>query len=194
MARNKSNRIESTIAKLDKKNNNNKKYGVFDYSSPRQILKLLDRTNVKIISEVVNDPTISSLYLSKKLDVPLSTMQRRRAQLEKSILKRTYSLDYKAFGAREGDLIINVDKGKSKQVAQYLLKNYKDNITFVHTRINSSHNVSAHIVYKNTQELYELIESVKTIDYVTGVQWSETVELVGDNNSGVISGFFSKLK
>ena len=193
MARNKSNRIESTIAK----NNNNKKYGVFDYYSssfPKQVSKLLDRTNVKIISEVVNDPTISSLYLSKKLDVPLSTMQRRRAQLEKSILKRTYSLDYKAFGAREGDLIINVDKGKSKQVAQYLLKNYKDNITFVHTRINSSHNVSAHIVYKNTQELYELIESVKTIDYVTGVQWSETVELVGDNNSGVISGFFSKLK
>ena len=126
-----------------------------------------------------------------QLDVPLSTMQRRRAQLEKSILKRTYSLDYKAFGAREGDLIINVDKGKSKQVAQYLLKNYKDNITFVHTRINSSHNVSAHIVYKDTQELHELIESVRTMDYVTGVQWSEMVELVGDNNSGVISGFFS---
>src|SRR5919198_6117662 len=127
-----------------------------------------------------------------QLDVPLSTMQRRRAQLEKSILKRTYSLDYKAFGAREGDLIINVDKGKSKQVAQYLLKNYKDNITFVHTRINSEHNVSAHVIYKDTQELHELKESVRTMEYVVNVMWSETVEMIGDNNSGVIRGFFNK--
>ena len=190
MARNKSNRIESTFAKLDKKNNN--RNGDLDYSSsPKQILKLLDTINVKIISEVVNDPTMSSLDLSKKLDVPLSTIQRRRAQLEKSMLKRTYSFDYKSFGGRVGDLIIYVANGKSKEVAQYLLKNYKNNITFVHTRINSEHNVSAHVVYKDTQELHELIESVRTMDYVTGVQWSEMVELVGDNNSGVISGFFS---
>ena len=190
MARNKTYRIESTTAKLDKNNNNNRN-GALGYSSPKQVLKLLDRTNIKIISEVVNDPTMSSLDLSKKLGVPLSTIQRRRAQLEKSMLKRTYSFDYKAFGGREGDLIINVNNGKSKEVAEYLLKNYKDNITFVHTRINSSHNVSAHIVYKDTQELHELMESVRTMDYVTGVQWSEMVELVGDNNSGVISGFFS---
>src|SRR5919201_1544992 len=190
MARNKRNRIQSTIAKLDKKNNN--RNGDLDYSSsPKQILKLLDTINVKIISEVVNDPTLSSLDLSNKLRIPLSTIQRRRARLEKSLLKRTYTFDYKAFGGREGDLIINVDKGKSKEVAQYLLKNYKDNITFVHTRINSLYNVSAHVIYKYTQELHELIESVRTMDYVTGVQWSEMVELVGDNNSGVISGFFS---
>ena len=190
MARNKSNRIESTFAKLDKNKNNNRNGDLY-YSSPKQLLKLLDRDNVKIISELVNDPAMSSINLSRKLDVPLSTIQRRRARLEKSLLKRTYTFDYKAFGGREGDLIINVDKGKSKEVAQYLLKNYKNNITFVHTRINSSHNVSAHIVYKDTQELHELIESVRTMDYVTGVQWSEMVELVGDNNSGVISGFFS---
>ena len=78
---------------------------------------------------------------------------------------------------------------KKKQLC--LLKNYKNNITFVHIRINSSHNVSAHIVYKDTQELHELLESVRTMDNVTNVQWSEIVNLIGDNSSGVISGFFS---
>src|SRR5919197_3429809 len=187
MGRNKSVSVESMSRSLSKANGKN---GAFKYPA-KQVSKLLDRTNIKIISELVNEPSISSLGLSNKLQIPLSTIQRRRAQLEKSLLKRTYTFDYKAFGGRVGDLILNVDNGKSKEVAQYLLKNYKDNITFVHTRINSSHNVSAQLVYKDTQELHELIESVRTIEHVVNVSWSETVELIGDNNSGVISSFFS---
>jgi hypothetical protein len=30
------------------------------------------------------------------------------------------------------------------------------------------------------------------MDYVTGVDWSEMVEVIGDNNSEVISAFFRK--
>ncbi len=40
--------------------------------------------------------------------------------------------------------------------------------------------------------LYYLIESIKTMEYVTNVQWSEMVELIGENNSGVIDDFFKK--
>jgi DNA-binding Lrp family transcriptional regulator len=165
--------------------------GVFDVSSPMYVLKLLDGVNVKIISELVRQPDISSLTLSKKLDIPLSTLQRRRSRIEKAILKKTYTFNYKSFGGRVGDLIIAVDKGKSKEVAQTLLKRYENNVVSCETRINSMHNVSAHVVYQNTEELYELIESIKTMEYVTGVSWSEVVELIGDNNSEVISGFFN---
>ncbi|HJT47814.1 MAG TPA: hypothetical protein VJ729_06490, partial [Nitrososphaeraceae archaeon] len=59
-------------------------------------------------------------------------------------------------------------------------------------RINSEHNVSARIIYKNTEELFHLIENIKTMDYVTGVSWSEMVEVIGDNNSEVIAAFFNK--
>ena len=135
---------------------------------------------------------MSSLALSKKLDIPLSTLQRRRARIEKVILKKTYTFNYKAFGGRIGDLIVSVDKGKSKEIAQILLKKYKNNIVSCDTRINSMHNVSAHVVYKNTEELYELIENIKTMDYVDGIQWSEMVEAIGENNSEVISAFFTK--
>ena len=183
MARNKSIRIESLTATTDKNS-------TFSYS-PKQMLKLLDSINIKVISELVRQPDISSLTLSKKLDIPLSTLQRRRARIEKAIIKKTYTFNYKTFGGRVGDLIVNVDKGKSKEIAQSLLKKYKKNIISCDTRINSEHNVSAHVIYKNTEELHELIESIKTMDYVDGHQWSEMVEVVGDNNFEVISAFFN---
>jgi DNA-binding Lrp family transcriptional regulator len=161
-------------------------------SSAKYVSKLLDNINIRIVSELVREPDISSLALAKKLDIPLSTLQRRKARIEKAVLKRNYTFNYKAFGGRVGDLIVNVDRGKSKEVAQSLLKNYKNNVVSCDTRINSMHNVSAHVIYKNTEELFHLIESIKTMDYVTGVQWSEMVEIIGDNNSEVISAFFGR--
>ena len=174
------------IASKTDKNNN-----TFNHAS-KQILKLLDSTNIKIISELVSQPNISSLDLSKKLDIPLSTLQRRRARIENDILKRKYAFNYKAFGGRVGDLIVSVDKGKSREVAQALLKKYKNNIVSCNTRINSEHNVSAHTIFKDTVKLHELVESIKTMDYVSAVQWSELVEDLGDNNFEVMSAFFSR--
>jgi DNA-binding Lrp family transcriptional regulator len=184
MARNKSVRTESLTAKVDQN-------GTFNNHSSKEVLKLLDSINIKIISELVRQPDISSLALAKKLDIPLSTLQRRRARIEKDILKKNYTFNYKAFGGRVGDLIVSVDKGKSKEVAQSVLKKFKNNIALCDTRINSMHNISAHVVYKSTEELYELIESIKIMDYVNTLQWSEMVEVIGDNNSEVIRAFFN---
>jgi DNA-binding Lrp family transcriptional regulator len=184
MARSKNIHIEPSAAK-DTSND------AFNHTS-KQILKLLDSTNIKIISELVTQPSISSLSLSKKLDIPLSTLQRRRARIENKILKRNYTFNYKAFGGRVGDLIISVDKGKSREVSQALLKKYKNNILSCNTRINSEHNVSARTIFKDTGELHELVENIKTMDYVSGVQWSELVEDIGDNNFQVMSAFFGR--
>lgn len=139
-------------------------------------VKLLDSINVRIISELVKNPT-TSLSLAKRLNIPLSTLQRRRAKIENAILRRTYTFNHKAFGGRVGDLIIHVDKGKSDEVAQTLLEKYKNNIPYCDTRINSQHNVSAHVIYKNTEELHNLIESIRSMDYITGVAWSEIPKL-----------------
>jgi hypothetical protein len=53
------------------------------------------------------------------------------------------------------------------------------------------HNLSARVVYKSSDELYNLIEGIKAIEYVTRVQWSEVAEVIGDNNSEVISAFLT---
>jgi DNA-binding Lrp family transcriptional regulator len=194
VARNKRNRVRSLHAKVDKKNNsNNDNNGVYDSPSPKQASKkLFDSISLKIISELLRNPTIRSLSLAKKVDVPLSTLQRRRARIEKAILKKTYDFNYKAFGARVGDLIINVDKGRSDEVAQSILKKYKNNVTYCHTRIDLVHSVLAHVIYKNTEELFYLIEDIKAMQYVNSLSWSEMVNVMGDNDSEVIRALFNK--
>ena len=112
MAKNESIRTKSSLTSKADKN------GIFDSNSPKQVSKLLDNINIKIVSELVSETDISSLSLAKKLDIPLSTLQRRRARIEKAILRKKYTFNYKAFGGRVGDLIVNVDKGRSDEVAR----------------------------------------------------------------------------
>ena len=183
MGRNSSIRTNSSSAE-----SNN---GTFNDYSSKQASKLLDNINLKILPELLKNPKISSLTLAKKLDISLSTLQRRRIRIENAILKKTYTLNYKAFGARVGDLIVNVDKGKSDEVAQNILRKHKNNVVYCHTRIDSVHSILAHVIYKDTEDLYYLIEDIKAMQYVVGVSWSEMVKVIGDNNSEVMSAFFN---
>jgi len=93
-----------------------------------------------------------------------------------------------------GDTIINVDKGRSREVAGSILKKFKSNVMNVSTRINSEHNVAAQIIYNDTVELHNLLENIKAMPYVTSLQWSEMVEMIGDNSPSVITAFFNRSK
>jgi DNA-binding Lrp family transcriptional regulator len=152
---------------------------------------LVDDINLKIIEELVKNPSTSSASLATKLGMPLSSLQRRRTKLEKSLLIKAYHIDLKASGGKMGDAVINVDKGKSKEVATNILKKHKNNVMSVSTRINSEHNVAAQILYNNTAELHNILEGIKSIPYVTSLQWSEIVEIIGDNSPLVITAFFN---
>ena len=158
----------------------------------KQSSKLLDSTNIKIISGLLKNPSISSISLAKRLDIPFSTVQRRRLRIEKALLKKTYAFNFKAFGARVGDLIVDVNKGRSEEVAQSILKNHKNNVEYCHSRIDSTHSVLAHVVYKDTAELFYLTEDIKAMEYVKDVQWSETVNVIGDNTPEIMNALFIK--
>jgi hypothetical protein len=97
------------------------------------------------------------------------------------------------FGGKIGEIIIKVEKGKSREVAQEILKKYKNNVMNVSTRINTEHNVSAQLIYKDTAELHNLLESIRSMLYVTNLQWSEIVETLGDNSSSAVVAFFNQL-
>jgi DNA-binding Lrp family transcriptional regulator len=154
-------------------------------------LPLVDDINLKIIEELVKNPNTSSASLATKLGMPLSSLQRRRTKLEKSLLIKSYHINLKASGGKMGDAVINVDKGRSREVATNILKKFKSNVMSVSTRINSEHNVAAQIIYNDTSELHNLLESIKSIPYVTSLQWSEMVEIIGDNSPLVITAFFN---
>ena len=134
------------------------------------------------------NPSTSSASLATKLGMPLSSLQRRRAKLEKSVLIKSYDIDLKASGGKMGDAVINADKGRSREVATNILKKYKSNVMSVSTRIN----VAAQIIYNDTAELHSLLENIKSIPYVTSLEWSEMVEIIGDNSPSVVTAFFNK--
>ena len=169
-------------------NNNND----LNHSDVKGLFKLVDNTNLKIIEELVKNPSTSSASLATKLRMPLSSLQRRRSKLEKSVLIKSYDINLIASGGKIGDAVINVDKGKSREVATSILKKFKSNVMNVSTRINSEHNVAAQIIYNDTAELHNLLENIKAMPYVTSLQWSEMVEMIGDNSPLVITAFFNR--
>jgi DNA-binding Lrp family transcriptional regulator len=178
--------IESALPRLSRADKIKKDAIVKSDSKQALLLRLLDNTNIKIVSQIIENPDIGSLTLSKKFNIPLSTIQRRRAKIEKDVLKKTYTLDYKALGCRLGDLIVNVENGKAEEVAHKIINKYKTNVKQCQIRINSIHNIIAQIIYKNSNELNYLIEGIKAMDYVITVEWSEMVKTIGDNDSGIV--------
>jgi DNA-binding Lrp family transcriptional regulator len=141
--------------------------------------KTHDNINRAIIAELLKDANTNIKGLSKKIRVPFSTVQRRTtALLSSSVLKKNYHIDISTYlGLRKGDIIINVDKGATEQLIERILKSYRQtNILSVSKRLNHMHNIVVGIVYKDSDELYKVLDNIKSMPNVTGLEWSETVQ------------------
>jgi DNA-binding Lrp family transcriptional regulator len=148
---------------------------------------ILDSININIIKELVSEPESRSATIATKYNIPLSTIQRRRARLEDSILKKKYHIDIKEIGWRKANLLIAVEKGKGEEVAKKILKN-TSNIINTSLRIGDpAVNVAADIFYKNSQELHKIIENVRSMPYVKDAEWYEIVKEIGNNNTEILN-------
>jgi DNA-binding Lrp family transcriptional regulator len=167
----------------------NNSSSIIPLSSP---LPRLDSTDVNIIRELVNNPNARSADIAYKYKIPLSTIQRRRTRLERSsILKHRYDIDVRQFGWRTADILIGVEKGDCVQVAKEILEDYKDNVISTSLRIgNPQVNVSAKVIYKSSQELFNLIQIFRAIPNVAFVEWYEEVEIVGFNYASMVNTLF----
>jgi DNA-binding Lrp family transcriptional regulator len=125
-------------------------------------LVLLDSLNTKIIKELVSNPNVRSATIASKYKAPLSTVQRRKARLENSILKKNYQINIRELGWRTADLFLSVEKGRSEELAKKLLDGNGNNNIILNTSLrigNPQINVSAQVLYKDSEELLEIIES-----------------------------------
>ena len=139
----------------------------------------MDRLNKSIINELIQDPYLTSERIAKKIEVPLSTVQRRRTALERSILTKTYILDLGIFGWRITDLIIGIDKGDPHSTARNIVQENSENIMSTSLRLGSQEiNLGAQIRYKSSQELHQILQNIRALDNIGRVEWSEIVEEV----------------
>ena len=125
---------------------------------------------------------VSSLSLSRKLEIPLTTVQRRRKRLESEFLEVSYSLRLDRLGWRKAELLVSTEKGRTTAVGKELLGH--NSITKVSKAIGE-HTIDIHAesVFKNNKELLAVIEWVKSVDGVKDVVWTEPVEMVGKNGA-----------
>lgn len=154
--------------------------------------KIIEPLNIKIMRELINNPDLSSTDIATKYHMPLSTIQRRRTKLERSILKKTYLIDMNRLGWRTADILVAVEKGRSEQVARQILQNEKDNVISASLRIGHPQiDLTAKAVYRDSESLHRLVERIKALPFVTFVEWSEEVKVVGNNYPDIIDLVFS---
>jgi DNA-binding Lrp family transcriptional regulator len=139
----------------------------------------VDRKMLKLLLD--SEGTITSHDLSAKLDVPLSTVQRRRKRLEETYLIKHYSLDPMKFGYRRIDLLIYTEGGETINVGKELLE--REEVTYA-ARTIGEHTIDLRleVFVKDNSVLLDLLEHVKAMKGVRDVIWTEVIEIIGKKN------------
>jgi DNA-binding Lrp family transcriptional regulator len=137
----------------------------------------LDSINLGIVDMLVNDADIKSADIAAKLKVPLSTIQRRRSNLEKNaILKKNYYVDFNRLGLRLAEISVSTKEVVSQSLLDTFFNKHKQNLVSMALRIgNPATNISFRVAYRDSHQLFDLIEEVKQITEFSVVEWSEYI-------------------
>jgi DNA-binding Lrp family transcriptional regulator len=145
---------------------------------------LVDRLSKSIINELIQNPTLTSEAIARTVNAPLSTVQRRRTALERSILTKSYNLDMSLFGWRIADLMIELEKGDPVAISENIIQNNIKSIMNASLRIGSPQvNMVAQVCYRSSKELHQILQGIRALDRVGRVEWSEIVQVIAKNNS-----------
>ena len=164
-------------------NKPHKKHKAYDYSSRNNDIAFQVDANSYIIDNL--DQKLLELlikgYENKKIatevKTPLSTIQRRiRKIFENQYISRENKLNYKKLGLRKGYLQISLQGGNSYEVAQNLAS--ISGITSVSEVRGNDFDILCICMFKNTDELFSLIENIKTIERINKVAWAEEVRSI----------------
>jgi DNA-binding Lrp family transcriptional regulator len=142
-------------------------------------LSNVDRKMLRLLLD--SEGSISSHDLSLKLDVPLSTVRRRRRRIEETYLIKYYSLDPMKFGYRKIDLLIYTEGGETMNIGKQLME--REEVTYA-ARTIGEHTIDlrVEVFVKDNSILLDLLEHVKAMKGVKDVVWTEVIEIIGRKN------------
>ncbi|MGC2575082.1 MAG: Lrp/AsnC ligand binding domain-containing protein [Candidatus Nitrosopolaris sp.] len=116
---------------------------------------------------------------------PLSTIQRRiRKIFGNEYVHRKTELNHKKIGLRKGYLLISLKGDHSKLVAQDLSKII--GITCV-SLVTGSIDILCACLFRETSDLFKIIETIKAIENVDKVSWAEEVNRIPSKEVTVFS-------
>ena len=140
----------------------------------------------KILKTLVTSRSrVSSLTLSRTLEIPLTTVQRRRKRLESEYVETMHSMRLDIFGWRLGQLLISTKSGMTKSIGRQLLA-FAQVISVTRSIGEHTIDLCVEIVFKDNKELVALIDQIKAMDEVKDVIWTEKIETLGRNDDALV--------
>jgi len=167
---------------------------------------IFSEVDLKILKSLLQTKgRISSVKLSRELDIPLTTVQRRRKRLENEFLTMQYSIRPDKLSLRYGYLLISTSAaGSSSSSSSSGSSNSGSTNNHIHrhqspmvspayigrqllllpeiknvTRTVGDHiSLFAEISFRDNKQLIDIIDKVKIIEGVSDIMWIEAVEKV----------------
>lgn len=139
--------------------------------STNQIKRKFNNNDAKIIRLMLNGK--NNKEISKRLSIPLSTIQRRVSHLfESGIVNSRVEVDYEKLGYKAGLLNIYLKNGNIDNMAKRIHE--LDGVISVEVHIGNS-DILANVVYKDGKKLLALISEIKNFEGVGRIVWSERI-------------------
>ena len=98
------------------------------------------------------------------------------------MLTKRYELNAHDLGWRNAEVLMLVDNGTADRTAKELIEKF-DYVIATSTRINTKSNLAAHITFKNSDQLHELMEKMRALPNVSNLEWSEVVKEAGNKGN-----------
>jgi DNA-binding Lrp family transcriptional regulator len=122
---------------------------------------------------------VSSLRLSRDLQIPLSTVQRRRKRLEKEFIEHSYSLKYNKFSKRHVTFVISLGAGDRSEIAREILQ--LKGVIMIERVFGNNLDLKVEVILETNAELSALNEKIRSIQGIRSVTFFEFMELLKKN-------------
>ncbi len=168
-----------------------------EYSKSNSRLPTLitaDKFDVLIIKELLKDPSITTLEISIKLGITLGIANKKRRLIESKVLQTKYFLDLQKLGLgfRFADVFADIKDDKVNDFTNQLYASSLNKSIFKIIKVkNPSDGVCIKTLYQDSEELFLLMDKIKSYPSISNVYFSEQVEVVEDNTLDVIFNILS---
>jgi DNA-binding Lrp family transcriptional regulator len=135
------------------------------------LISNIDESDIQIIKLLIKGD--NNKEISSKLNIPLSTVQRRAKRIQKQeLVITTTHLNRFKFDYRTGLIHIYCSDKNIQQTAKKVLE--FGGVTSVEIHIGNS-DILADFAYKESKDLFDVILKIKQISGIERVIWSERI-------------------
>jgi len=187
---------KKTTNNIQNSSANNLRERKTEFAASEKPAIFLDRINIEILRNIIKNPDIKASEISEKIDIPLSTIQRRRSRIETSaVFKKSFEIDFHKLGLRIADLLIKISKGDIETIVSDIVKQHSKSILEVTVRLGQPDiNLVVRIAYKDNDEAYGIMRTFNTIEHIDSIQWSELLKEEKIDKHALIENLFSQVK